>query len=133
MKNPLRGSVCCVFCQLEMAMKYLLLIYTDVQPLAALSPRERRLVTEAGRSNDEWLRTSGRLLAGAPLQAATAVTRVYTQQGELIVMAGPLLERALQPSAFYFIEARDLNDAIQMAAQLPQAHGGPLEVWPVAT
>lgn len=113
-------------------MKYLLLIYTDGQQLAALSPNERRLVTESARSNDDWLQRSGRLLAGAPLQAATAVAKVYRQQGELIVMAGPLHEHTLQLSAFHFINARDLNDAIQVAAQLPQAHGGSVEVWPVS-
>ena len=114
-------------------MKYLLLIYTDAQQLATLLPNERSRITEAGRSNDEWLRASGRLLDGAQLQAATTATKVYRRQGELNVTAGPLHASTLQLSAFYFITARDLNEAIQVAAQLPQARGGSIEVWPVAT
>ena len=133
MKNSVRGWAIVLFDRTEMAMKYLLLIYTDAQQLATLLPNERRLVMEAGRSSDEWLQQSGRLLAGAPLQAATTATKVYRQQGELSVTAGPLHASTLQLSAFYFITARDLNEAIQVAARLPQAQGGSIEVWPVAT
>lgn len=114
-------------------MKYLLLLYTDAQQFAARLPNERSLVAEAERSNAEWLRASGRLLSGAQLQAGTAVTTVCVQPAEITVAAGPLLETAQQLRAFYLIEARDLNEAIQVATQLAPACRGAIEVWPVAT
>ncbi len=120
------------FDQPEMDMKYLLLIYTDAQQLAALSPSDRSLVAEAGRSNEEWLRASGRLLAGAQLQAGSAVTTVCVQQTAITLAAGPLQETERQLSAFYLIAVRDLNEAIQVATQLGQASYSVIEVRPLA-
>lgn len=122
-----------LFDRTEMAMKYLLLIYTDGQQLAALSPHEWNLVTAAVQSNDEWLRASGRLLAGAPLQASSAVTTICVQQTETTLAAGPLMEITRQLSAFYLIDVRDLNEAIQVATQLVQVYCDAVEVRPVAT
>lgn len=121
-----------LFKQPGMGMKYLLLIYTDAQQLAALLPNERSLMIEAGRSNDEWLQKSGRLLAGAHLQAGSAVTTVCVQQTEITLAAGPLLESTQQLSAFYLIDARDLNEAIQVATQIAQVGHGAIEVRPIA-
>lgn len=113
-------------------MKYLLLVYEDEQWLTGLLPDERTLLAEASRASDDWLRTSGRLLAGAPLPAAHTVATVCVQDAQITLAAGPLAEATMQLCAFYFIDAQDLNDAIQVAAQLPQAQRGLIEVRPIS-
>lgn len=110
-------------------MKYLLLLYQDEQPLANLLPGARIVASQAG---DDLLHTRGQLLAGAPLQAAGAVATVCVQHEQIRLTAGPSTAVAGQLSAFYFIDVRDLNDAIHVAAQTPEARNGWVEVWPIA-
>lgn len=113
-------------------MNYLLLVYANQQALAGLSASERQCQTEAGHLADNLLRASGRLLAGAQLPPITDVTTVTSQGMQLTLTAGALLEEAWQLSAFYYITAGDLNEAIQVAAQLPQLANGAIEVHPLS-
>ena len=113
-------------------MNYLLLVYANQQTLAGLSASERQHRTEAGHLTDDLLRASGRLLAGAQLPTVTGVTTVAFQGTQLTLTAGSLVDGALQLSAFYYISAGDLNDAIQVAAHLPQLHSGAVEVHPLS-
>ena len=112
-------------------MKYVLLAYGDEKQLAAMSLSERDAFEDACRSNVELLRQRGRLLAEEGLQSGHTATTVRVWNGQVSVTAGPFTEANDQLMRLFFIDARDLNEAIQVAAQMPQAHGGPIEVRPM--
>jgi len=109
-------------------MKYVLLAYGDEKRLAAMSQSERDTFEDACRANVEMLRQRGRLLAEGSLQSGHTAATVRVWNGQVSVTAGPFTEANDQLMGLFFIDARDLNAAIQVAAQMPQASGGPIEV-----
>jgi hypothetical protein len=111
-------------------MKYVLLAYNDEGMLGAMPPGERATFGEACAANDEALRRSGRLLAAERFAGGDAATTVRVQNGRLAIGDGALATSA-QLAGLFVIDARDLNEAIRIAAQMPQTRSGPLEVWPV--
>ena len=113
-------------------MRYILLAYGDEQQLGAMSQSEREALWKACLANDEALRESGHLLAVEGLQSSCSAATVRVQRGNLSVTAGPLTEAKEQLIGIFTITARDLNEAIQVAARMPQARGGPIEVRPIA-
>ena len=112
-------------------MKYLFLAYGDERQLDALSSSEREALGNACLANDEVLRKSGHLLAVEGLQSSRTATTVRVQHGTLSVTDGPFAETKEQLIGIFTIDARDLNEAIQVAAKMPQARGGPIEVRPI--
>jgi hypothetical protein len=113
-------------------MRYILLAYADEQQLGAMSSSEREALGNACLTNDEALRKSGHLLTVEGLQSSCSTTTVRIQHGNLSVTVGPLAETKEQLIGIFTITARDLNEAIQVAARMPQARGGPIEVRPIA-
>lgn len=110
-------------------MKYLCLVYHDEEELDALSEREYRdLVAESLR---EELFQSGHYVASAPLQPAHTATTIRVYHGEVSIIDGPFAESRVPLGGFYVIDARDLNDAIRVAAKLPSARVGYVEVRPI--
>jgi hypothetical protein len=105
-------------------MKYLCLVYLEPQKLHAVPDRECATCGEG-------LRNSGVLLAAEALQPVETATTVRIRNGALSVTDGPFAETKEQLAGFYLIEARDLNDAIQLAAKIPPAREGSVEVRPV--
>jgi hypothetical protein len=112
-------------------MKYVFLAYGNEQQWDAMSASERETLGNACLANDEALRTSGRLLAMVGLQSSRTATTVRVQNGKVSVSDGPYTETKEQLTGIFTINARDLNEAIQVAAKMPQARGGPIEVWPI--
>ena len=112
-------------------MKYVFLAYTDEQQWDTMSERERDALTLAGWANDAVLRQRGHLLAIAGLQRSHTATTVRVQDGTVSVTVGPCAATTEQLIGIFLINARDLNDAIQVAATMPQARGGPIEVRPL--
>lgn len=112
-------------------MKYLLLAYKDTRWWDALPASECVAFDDARRANDEMLRHSGHLLAAATLQSHNAITTVRVQDGEVCVADDLCVETMEQLSSLFFINARDLNEAIQVAAKMPQARSGLIEVRPI--
>ena len=104
-------------------MKYLCLVYLSPEQWNA-APDEACLAC----SND--LRASGHLLGGTPLHPTHTATTVRVRNGQLSVTDGPFAETKEQLAGFYFIEARDLNEAIQIASKIPPAQFGSIEVRP---
>ena len=101
-------------------MRYLFLAYHDKPPGEELA--------RAALASSEALRASGYLLAEVDLAEITAVT-VSRKNGAVVLTDGP--EAGHQPlAALFFIEARDLNEAIQLAARMPQALSGSIEIRP---
>jgi hypothetical protein len=105
-------------------MKYVCLVYMDGQTLDAVSDRECQAF------GDE-LRASGRYLGGQALQPVQSATTVRVRNGRTAVTDGPFAETKEQLAGFYLIDARDLNEAIQIASRIPPARVGSIEVRPV--
>ena len=105
-------------------MKYVCLVYLEEHKLHAVPDRECAACGEG-------LRSSGLLLAAEPLQPVETATTVRVRHGKVSVTDGPFAETKEQLAGFYLIEARDLNDAIQIAAKIPPAREGSIEVRPV--
>jgi hypothetical protein len=105
-------------------MKYLCLVYLDKEKWSAVPDRE------CADCGDE-LRERGMLLAAEPLHPVDTAATVRVRNGKLSVIDGPFAETKEQLAGFYLIEARDLNDAIQVAAKIPPAREGSIEVRPV--
>jgi hypothetical protein len=105
-------------------MKYLCLVYLEGQKLHAIPDRECKACGDG-------LRSSGLLLAAEALQPVDSAATVRLRNGKLSVTDGPFAETKEQLAGFYLIDARDLNDAIQVAAKIPPAREGSIEVRPV--
>jgi hypothetical protein len=112
-------------------VKYLLLAYRDEERWAAMSASERDAFERACLTNDELLREEGHLLTGVGLQSGDGVATVQIQDGEVCITDRPVVQTKEQLTGIFFIEARDLNNAIYVASTMPQAQGGPVEVRPV--
>jgi hypothetical protein len=105
-------------------MKYVCLVYLEGEKLHAVPDRECQACGDG-------FRKSGLLVAAEALQPIEAAATVRVRNGALSVTDGPFAETKEQLAGFYLIEARDLNDAIQMAAKIPPAREGSIEVRPV--
>jgi len=104
-------------------MKYLCLVY--------LSPEHwNSAPDEACIACGDDLRRNGKLLGGSPLHPVNTATTVRVRNGQLAVTDGPFAETKEQLAGFYMIEARDLNEAIQIASKIPPAQFGSIEVRP---
>jgi hypothetical protein len=105
-------------------MKYLCLVYLEESKLHAVSDGE---CMACGNG----LRERGVLLAAEPLEPVTTATTVRVRHGRVSITDGPFAETKEQLAGFYLIEARDLNEAVQVAAKIPPAREGSVEVRPV--
>ncbi|EIK62848.1 MULTISPECIES: YciI family protein [Pseudomonas] len=109
-------------------MKYLCLIYSDEQVLHTSpdSPHDSECLAYA-----ESIQASGRMLAAEPLESVTTATTVRMRNGKLSITDGPFAETKEQLAGFYLIDAKDLNEALQVAGGIPAARVGSVEVRPV--
>jgi hypothetical protein len=105
-------------------MKYLCLVYLEEQKLHAV-PDSECLACSTG------FRKSGLLIAAEALQSVQTATTVRVRNGKMSITDGPFAETKEQLAGFYLIEARDLNDAIQVASKIPPAREGSIEVRPI--
>jgi len=105
-------------------MKYVCLVYLATDKLHAVHDSECMACGDGFRKN-------GLLVAAEALQPIDTATTVRVRNGKVMVTDGPFAETKEQLAGFYLLEARDLNDAIQMAAKIPPAREGSIEVRPV--
>ena len=112
-------------------MKYLCLIYLDEKAAAQLPERDYRAVVEECLGYEQQLRERGQLVAVEALQSVDSATTLRHRDGQLSVTDGPFAETREQLGGFYLIEARDLNEAIQIAAKIPPGRLGCIEVRPI--
>ena len=101
----------------ENALKYLCLVYMEEHTIAQMDDQE---CMDCG----DQLRRSGRLLAAEPLHPVSTATTVRVRNGKVSVMDGPFAETKEALAGFYLVDARDLNEAIQIAAKIPPARVG---------
>jgi hypothetical protein len=105
-------------------MKYLCLVYLEPQKWSAVPDRE---CFDCGNG----LRAAGTLLAAEPLHPVDTATTVRIRNGRVMVTDGPFAETKEQLAGFYLVDAQDLDEAIQIAAKIPPAREGSIEVRPV--
>jgi len=105
-------------------MKYLCLVYLDEKKLEEVRDSECKAY------GDE-LRKTGHSIAAEALQSVDTATTVRVRNGNVSVTDGPFAETKEQLAGFYLIDAKDLNEAIQLASKIPPARVGSIEVRPV--
>ncbi|HUE88153.1 MAG TPA: YciI family protein [Vicinamibacterales bacterium] len=105
-------------------MKYLCLVYLEEQKLRAVPDNECMACGDG-------LRDSGVLLAAEALRPIETATTVRVRDGKLSITDGPFAETKEQLAGFYLIDAKDLDEAIQVASKIPPAREGSVEVRPV--
>jgi hypothetical protein len=115
----------------EGTMKYLCLVHHDEKELDALSPIEWNGLIDEVFAFIERFQESGHYVVGHPLEPVQAATTVRVRKGEVSITDGPFAETKEQLGGFFLIEARDLNEAIQVASKFPPGRLGSIEVRPV--
>ena len=105
-------------------MKYLCLIYAEESALAGFDDAEC-VAFDAG------IRSSGHCLASEALQPVQTATTIRVRNGAVTVTDGPFAETKEALAGFYLVEARDLDEALRLAAEIPPARVGSIEVRPV--
>lgn len=112
-------------------MKYLCLLYDDETSWANMTPSDMDAVMGDyhGFTND--IKAKGQYVAGEALKPVATATTVRVRNGKVSTTDGPFAETKEQLGGFYLIEAKDLNEALAVAAKIPAARTGSVEVRPV--
>ncbi len=112
-------------------MKYLCLVYYEEQTISALAQSDWDALNRECIACGEGLRGSGHMLAGEALLNTTSAATVRVRGGKATRTDGPFAETKEQLAGYYLLEARDLNEAIQLAGKIPPARYGSIEVRPL--
>ena len=112
-------------------MKYLCLIYDDEKKLAGMPKSESDAFMGEYFAFTEGTKASGHYAGGNALQPVHTATTVRVRNGKMSTTDGPFAETKEQLGGYYLIEAKDLNDAIQVASKIPSAKIGSIEVRPI--
>jgi hypothetical protein len=109
-------------------MKYMLMVYMDEKVMDE-TERQDCYVESTQLTHD--LSASGNYVTAAPLHSVTTATSVRVREGKRLVTDGPFAETREQLGGFFMIDAKDLDEAIAIAARIPGARLGTIEVRPV--
>jgi hypothetical protein len=107
------------------------MIFYDEQKLVALSGSEYEALIAEAVAYDEELRLGGHFVFAQALEPVQSATTVRVRAGKVSTIDGPFAETKEQLGGFVVVEARDLNEAIQLASRMPPARLGGVEVRPV--
>ena len=113
-------------------MKYMLLIYGDEQAWGKMTEAERSKLMGEFMQFSQALTASGHYIAGSKLQPAATAKSIQVRDGKQLVTDGPFAETREQLGGYYLIEAKDLYEAIEIAARIPSSRLGTVEVRPLA-
>ena len=112
-------------------MQYLLLIYRNENYMTDMTATDRqKLAGEYGVFTQSIIQ-SGHFKAGDGLQPTTTATTVRVRDGKTMTTDGPFAETREQLGGYYLVEAKDIDDAVALAARIPEAKRGSIEVRPV--
>ena len=111
-------------------MKYLCLIYDEEKKLGAMSKSESDAFMGEYYAFSEGIRKSGHYVVGEALQPIHTATTVRVRNGKMSATDGPFAETKEQLGGFWVLRARDLDDALALAARATVACRGPVEVRP---
>lgn len=109
-------------------MRYMLLIYLDDN---ALTPAEREDCYRESICLAHDLKAAGKFIATAPLHPISMATSIRVREGKRFVTDGPFMETHEQLGGYFLIDAADLDDAMAIAARIPMARRGTIEIRPV--
>jgi hypothetical protein len=112
-------------------MQYLLLIYRNEAELNKMTPADRQTMSAEYGTYTQSIVQSGHFKAGDGLQPTTTATTVRVREGKTLTTDGPFAETREQLGGYYLVEAKDLDAAIALAARIPGARDGSIEVRPV--
>ena len=109
-------------------MKYMLLIYADEN---AWTETEREECYGESTQLAHQLQSNGQFLAASPLQSVATATSVQVRDDKRLVTDGPFAETREQLGGFFMVEAKNLDEAIDIAGRIPSARKGTVEIRPV--
>ena len=112
-------------------MKYMLLVHHDQETHALRSQAERDGLLQESVQLCNQLHASGKYLGAAPLHHSSETTCVKVRDGKRVITDGPFAETREQIGGYFLVEAKDRDEAIAIAAQIPGARIGTVEVRPV--
>jgi len=112
-------------------MQYLLMIYRNEAELGQMNPAERKKMTAEYGVFTQSIIQSGHFKAGDGLQPTTTATTVRVRDGKMLTTDGPFAETREQLGGYYLIDAKDLDTALGIAARIPGAKTGSIEVRPI--
>ena len=112
-------------------MRYLCAVYVEPKNMKMLSPAEGTALDRDSIAYDEELRKRGHYIVSDALQLATTARTLRIRKGKLSIMDGPFAETKEQLGGFILIEAKDMDEAVELASKIPMAKHGSIEVRPV--
>ncbi len=112
-------------------MKYLLAIYDNEANRSKRSESEMKEYMQSYFAFTESIKSSGNFVAGDGLQPTSTATSVRVRDGKTMVTDGPFAETKEQLGGYYLVEAKDLDEATAIAARIPTALSGTIEVRPI--
>src|SRR5688572_30919955 len=112
-------------------MQYLLLIYNNEKVWETMPEDEQKKNYGLYAKFSEEITAAGNYKGGEALQPVSTATTVRVRKGKMSTTDGPFAETKEQLGGYYLIEAKDLNDALQVAAKIPSARTGSVEVRPI--
>ena len=113
-------------------MQYLLLIYDEEKKWATMPEAERGPMHDAYVEYTRSIKQSGHFKAGDALESISTATTVRVRDGKTLTTDGPFAETREQLGGYYLVEAKDLDEACALAARIPGARFGSIEVRPIS-
>ena len=112
-------------------MKYLCLIYADESQGAKMTKEQMAAVYAEYGAFTESIQKSGQFIGGNPLQSVSTASTVRVRDGKVSITDGPFAETKEQLGGYYLLDCKNLDEAIQWAAKIPNAKDGTIEVRPI--
>ncbi|MBM3221054.1 MAG: YciI family protein [Candidatus Rokubacteria bacterium] len=112
-------------------MRYLLLICNRDEQWLSPSPDEQPAMLQQYREFTQSVQASGRMQGGYALEASSTATTLRVRDGKVLTTDGPFAETKEQLVGYYVVDANDLDEALAIAARIPGARWGAVEVRPV--
>ena len=112
-------------------MHYLLLIYSNEKEMAVMNPSAIASMTAEYTEFTKGIVQAGQFKAGDRLQPTSAATTVRVRNGQVATTDGPFAETREQLGGYYLVDAKNLDEAIAIAARIPGARVGSIEVRPI--
>ena len=112
-------------------MKYLLLIYENEAAFAKIPEAEQGKIFEEYMAYTRRIKKSGNYVSGEALEPVSTATTVRVKDGKTLTTDGPFAETREQLGGFYLVEAKNLDEAIALAAGIPASRAGSIEVRPI--
>lgn len=112
-------------------MKYLCLVFYDENIINNMTSSEWKSLNHECVACGEGLRESGKMIGGNALHPTSTATSLRIRDGKPLITDGPFAETKEQLAGYYMLDARDLNEAIQLASKIPPARFGTIEIRPI--